>query len=135
LQDIAGGRETDLFGNAERGAPLPDRAVDDETLLRLDRPALVYGQSSQIGSVGDDLQVFQQLPERQMQWPIDDQSQRTAGVMLANVGDRLKKVRIGQRRHGDQELVGQIGGFGHGHSIGIHRFLDKRPTVAPRGIG
>lgn len=72
--------------------------------------------------------MVQQLFQRKVERPVDDQSQRPVGVVLADVDDRLEEIGVGQRRHGDQELVGQIGGLGHRHSIGIRSGLDKSPV-------
>ena len=103
--------------------------MDDETLLRLDRATVVNRQSRDIGSVGGDLEMFEQLPERQLQRSVDDQTQRAAVVVLAEISHCLKSS-IRQHRHGDQKLIGQVGGLGHDHSIGIRSHLDKPPASA-----
>jgi hypothetical protein len=41
LEDVAGGGDADLVGDTQSRAPMADRAVDDETLFRLDRATLI----------------------------------------------------------------------------------------------
>ena len=76
---------------------MADRAVQDEALFRLYRAAVVDRQRGQVGAVGADFQVLEQLPQVQLQRPVDDQAERALGVVLADISDRLEKVRIRQR--------------------------------------
>ncbi len=48
---------------------------------------------------------------------IDNEPERAVFTVLADIGDRTMEIRIDHRRHGDQQLPGQIGRVRHLHCL------------------
>ena len=75
----------DLHGTAEVNRRLAKRAIDERYV-----------------------DLFEQRGERHVDRLVDHNAERAFGVMFANVGQRIREMRIRHRWHCDQEVVGQI---------------------------
>ncbi len=61
-----------------------------------------------------DIQLRENLAHAHLQGLVQDQAQRTAGTVVADQRDGLRKIRVAHRGHRDQQLVRQVSGLIHG---------------------
>ena len=76
--------------------------------------------ASRSAVVGErNVDLLEQRRQRHVDRLVDDDAERAVLVVLADVRQRMREMRIGHGRHGDQEMVGQIDRTGHGVAIVI----------------
>ena len=126
-------RNADLVPYPEHRIPVPRRVVDDESALALHRPALEHRDPIGVSRGSLDAHVVEDRGELDVERPVDDDAHRAVLAVRAHQGHRPVKVRIGEARHRDEELVGQI----HAGHYGRVRGGDKRfrRRVRPPGHG
>jgi hypothetical protein len=72
------------------------------------RAAEIDRQVSQVPGLELDVDFLEQPGQAQVDRPVDDNPQRTVLVVLADVDEAVREIGVFQRRHGDQEVVGQV---------------------------
>ena len=82
--------------------------MQDEAAIELDRAAEIDRRLGHLPGIELDVDLFEQARQIHVDRPVDDDPKRTAFVVLADVDQRIGEIGIFQRRHGDQEIVGQI---------------------------
>ena len=65
--------------------------------------------------------------------PIDDDAQRTIGIVFAQIGNCLRKITVAHAGHGDQQMVLEVAAFDHGFMVGSLLQPDKRPESVCAG--
>ena len=82
--------------------------MQDESAIDLNGTAEVHRRFAQRGVLERNVDLLEQRRERHVDRLVDDNAERAFGIVLANVGERVRKMRIRHRRHCDQKVVGQI---------------------------
>ena len=94
--------------------------MQHEAAIDLHRAAEMHRAFAQPGVVERDVDLLEQRGQRHVGRLVDDDAERAVLVVLADVGERVRKMRIRHRRHGDQEVMREIGGRGHGVTHGCN---------------
>jgi hypothetical protein len=91
-----------------------ERLVQHEASLGLHRAAEIDRRVGEVLAVEAQLDLLEQVPELDVDRLVDDQAERTLVVVLAQVDHGPGERVVRHARHGDQELVRQVDGGGHG---------------------
>ena len=86
----------------------PMRTMQHEAAIGLHRAAEIDRQVGQALGFELDVDFFEQAGQIHVDRAVDDDAQRTVLVVLADIDQGVGKIRIFHRRHGDQEMVGQV---------------------------
>ena len=117
VEDVARHGDRDVLAlHRQRVLPRTGRAMQDEAALLHDRPPfhdrkLPGGVALGVGAAFHP-GLLQHRPEVETRGPIDDEAHGPVLVMCEEVGHRAHEVRILERRHGDEKVVGQV----HAHA-------------------
>ena len=71
------------------------------------------GVARSAASAERNVDLLEQRRQRHVDRLVDDDAERAVRVVLADVGQRVRKMRIGHGGHGDQEVMRQIDGRTH----------------------
>ena len=85
-----------------------DRAMQDETAVKLDRAAEIDGQVGETFRRQLDVDLVEQASQIHVNRAIDDDPQGPVLIVFTNVHQGIREIRVFQRRHGDEEVVGQV---------------------------
>ena len=100
--------------------------MQHEAAIDLHRTAEMDGRRAQRVVVERHVDLLEQRRERHVDRLVHHDAERAVLVVLAHEGERVREVRIGHGRHGDQEVMGEI------HVVVVARC---RPIVdAPDGL-
>ena len=110
LEHVLRRREADVVVDGERGLPVAERPVQHEPAVDLDGTAEMHRHAAQLGVRERDVDLLEQRGERHVGRLVDDDAERAFRTVLADVGERVRKMRVRHRRHGDQEMMREIGG-------------------------
>jgi hypothetical protein len=119
-QDVLGRGQRQLVVDAQRGLPVALSVVQHEAALNLYRPAEIDRHLFQIGLVQRDLNLVENLAQRQAQRPVHNNAQRAVLVVLADIGQRAGEHALLRAGHRDQEVVGKIE-ISHGGIVAASR--------------
>ena len=85
--------------------------MQHKAAIGLHRSAEIDGLPGEVPTglarIEGDIHPVEQGRQAHVHRSIDDHAKRAFGVVLADVGERPGKIRIGHRRHGDEEVVGE----------------------------
>ena len=83
--------------------------VQDEAAISLDRAAGMNGDLLAASRGGEfRSQLLQNIGQGQALRSVDHQTHSAIGVVLDDISQRLRKVRVCHVRHGDQELMLEV---------------------------
>ena len=89
--------------------------MQHEAAIGLHRAAEIHRQSGEqrldLFILKRNADAFEQAGKPQFHRAIDDDADRAILVVLADVGQRAGKIRVGHGGHGDQEMIGEIDVF------------------------
>ncbi|MNP23047.1 hypothetical protein D3C76_1157420 [compost metagenome] len=111
-----GDGEQHILGSGQRQAVQLDgglealvTGVQDKAAIALYRAAHIDRYVHATGRRFDvRAQLFEDIGQVELLGPIDHQPHRAIGVVLDDVGQGLREVRVGHVWHGDQELVLEV---------------------------
>ena len=86
--------------------------MQHEAAIDLHGAAEMHRPLAQLGVGERDVDLLEQRGERHVRRLVDDDAERAVLVVLADVRQRVRKMRVRHRRHGDQEVMREIGGRG-----------------------
>ena len=129
LEHVLRSRETDFIVDGERGLPVAERPVQHEAAIDLHGAAEMHRPLAQLGIGERNIDLLEERGQRHVRRLVDDDAERAVLVVLADVRQRVRKVRVRHRRHGDQEVMREIGGRGP-HGVGHSRNCKRRPLSA-----
>ena len=108
LQDIPRGGQADLVIDRQGGLPGPQRRMQDKTPVHLHRTTVEHWLGTADIGRHRDVDLFQQSAQGKVDWPVHHHAKGTIAIVTADVGKRIGKIRVGHRRHGNQEMIGQV---------------------------
>ena len=115
FQHVLRRREPDVVADRERRLPVAERPVQHEAAVDLDRAAEMHGRVADVGIRERNVDLLEQRRQHHVGRLVDDDAERAVLVVLADERQRVREIGIGHRRHGDQEVVREVGGgTGHG---------------------
>ena len=82
--------------------------MQHEPAVDLHRTAEMDGRRAQRVVGERDVDLLEQRRQRHVDRLVDDDAQRAVLVVLAHVRERVREMRIGHGRHGDQEVMGEV---------------------------
>src|SRR5438067_12942878 len=77
-------------------------------MVELHRAAEEYGLRGEVRVGERDLDLLEKRGERHFDRAVDDDAKCPAIVVLADEGEGPGKIRVRHRRHGDEEVAGQV---------------------------
>ena len=83
--------------------------MQHETAVALHRSAQVDRLLGAVRRSDLDLELFEDIRQVQIHRPVDDDPHRPLAGVLADIGDGMEEIGILEARHGDEEMVGEIG--------------------------
>ena len=91
--------------------------MQHEATVGLNRPAEKHRSSSQRRDLKAQVDALEELLQIEFHGAVDHQTQGTLGAVLGNKHHRPAKMTVLQAGHGQQEVVGEVGG----KTVGAHR--------------
>ena len=79
------------------------------------------GASRSARSASGNVDLLEQRRQRHVDRLVHDDAERTVLVVLAHIGQRVRKIGIRHGRHGDEEVVREVDRPGHQRRIVIRR--------------
>jgi len=92
--------------------------VQHEAAVTLHRAAGKHRHVAQPLVFGRERELVEHFGHAHLERTVDHESERAAFVVLAHERDAVREVRVGERRHRDQQLVVEVIARAHGASIG-----------------
>jgi hypothetical protein len=92
----------------QRGLPLPDRSMQDETTVGLHRSAEENRQIGETFACRGTSIFSEKRPQTHVDRPIDDHPQRASLVVFGDVDQGLGKIGVHHCRHGNEKMVSQV---------------------------
>ena len=104
--------------------------MQHEAAVDLDGAAEMDGGVADVGVGERNVNLLEQRRQHHVGRLVDDDAERAVLVVLANEGQRVREIGIGHRRHGDQEVVREVGGrTSHGSNCNLR---PPAAQLAPR---
>jgi hypothetical protein len=119
-QHVARTGQADFAIHRQRRLPLADRAMQHEAAVQLYRATEIDRQFGQIFGFQLEVDLVEQAGQIHVDRAIDDNPQRPVFVVLADIDEGMGEIRVFKRRHGNQEVIGEI------YSIHGWNFKGKR---------
>jgi hypothetical protein len=88
--------------------PEANRPMQHKTTIQLHRATKIDRQAGEAFGIELDINFVEQARQIHVDRTIDDNAQRAVLVVLANIDESVGKIRVFKRRHGDEEVIGQI---------------------------
>ena len=117
LEDVLRRREAEVIADRERRLPVAERPMEHEPSIDLHGTAEMHRRLAQRPIAERDVDLLEQRGERHIDRLVDHNAERAFGIVLADVSQRIREMRIRHRRHRDQEVVGQIDRNTHGTQL------------------
>ncbi len=107
-EDIARRCQADFLIHCQGRLPAPERTVQDESAVGLNRPAEEDRQPGQCCRFERHVDFLEKRGQIHVDRSIDYHTERPLIVVFSNVDQGFGKIRILHRRHGDEKMVSQI---------------------------
>ena len=131
LEHVLGCGEAHVVADGECGLPVAEGPVQHESAVELHGSAEVDRRLAERLVGKGNVDLLEQGRELHVDRPVDDDTQRAVLVVLAHIGERVRKIRVRHGRHGDEEVVREIDRAGHQRRIVIRRGVgDNQKTPA-----
>lgn len=110
-QHILGGRQGQFAVEFDGGLKGFPRGMQDKPAISLHRPADKYRHMlAEQRRLDVRAQLLEDIGQVQFLRTVDHQPHGTIGRVLDDVGQGVRKVRVGHVRHGDQEVMLEVAG-------------------------
>jgi len=128
-QHVARGGHLNMIGNLVGRIPLTARTMQHKAAVGVDRSALQHRQAADGGILRRQFHLSEHVAQCHLQRFIEHDAERAAVAVLADQRHAVGEIAVLERRHRDQQLIGQIRAIVHAGKYGGGRKASQGPDA------